>query len=142
MSRKEIAKFFGIKLEIYERIIARVQEKEPDLIGFGWRPNKLLAIEKLWVTLLKFKTNLPLESLAMLFDIGKTTCHRYIKRIEKVLADYQEEKMLDYRYKVKNREMDLIVDVTEIKKKDLKNLITLEMIFIREKRSNTQLKAK
>jgi len=142
MTEKEIANFFGIKVTIYKENLARVLKKDPDLVGFGWRPNRLLAIEKLWLTLLKYHTNLTYEKLGMLFDIPRATCHRYVTRITDILCDYQEEKIVFEKIKLEKEVSTLIVDATEVKKKDLKNLHSNKMIFIQAKKSNILVRLK
>jgi hypothetical protein len=142
MTEEEIAKFFGVKLSAYQDNLKRVIEKDPDLVGFGWKPNRLLVVEKFWLTLLKYKINLTYEKLGMLFDIPRATCHRYVVRITTILNDYQDEKIVLEKIKIAKESSTLLVDATEVKKKDLKNQLLFKMISIQAKKSNILVKLK
>jgi predicted DNA-binding protein YlxM (UPF0122 family) len=120
MTEKEIAKTLGLNLFSYKEKVKIINEREPHYQGFGARPSILKPTEKLWMTLLKYKTNLTYLQIANLFDVSEATCHRNIERITKILADYQEEKIVLEKIKLEKSKNILIVDATEIKKKDLK----------------------
>jgi len=120
MTEEAIAKTLGLNLLSYREKVKVINQREPHNEGFGARPSILTPVEKLWMTLLKYKINLTYEQLGMLFDVSEATCHRNIERITKILSDYQEEKIVLEKIKLEKEASILIVDATEVKKKDLK----------------------
>ena len=129
INESEYQELFGVKKDVFEKMVNILQKKFNEEHARGGRPPKLSVVDKLVITLIYYREYCTMKYLAFSYRVSKSTISESIDWVEKTLI---KSKQFDFPSKKKFLENlqneTVIIDVTEciIERPKKNNGITIQ----------------
>ena len=129
INESEYQELFGVKKDIFEKMVNILQKKFDEEHSRGGRPPKLSVLDKLVITLIYFREYCTMKYLAFSCNVSKSTISESIDWVEKTLIRSKQFNLPSKRKFLENLQNDsAIIDVTEctIERPKKNNAVTIQ----------------
>lgn len=128
LKEKDYQKYFGVKKEVFEKMLGILEKADEEKHKKGGRPCVLSVLDKLIITLQYYREYRTMDNIAFDYGTNKSTVYYAIKWTEETLIKNETFHLPSRKELLENKNVEIIVvDATEVEierpQKNRKNTI-------------------